>query len=206
MNIFQKAIFHLRIFSKYIKNNSGKKLFDYCYLKWHGVETSYGFVELKGLPIIDKTNGSRIILGRGCTLVSKSKYNQAGINHPVILATLSSTAKIQIGSTGISGSSICCVSEIVIGDNCALGANSCIYDTDFHPTEVLKRRYQSSIFEAKTKKIRIGDDVWIGANTIVLKGVNIGVGSVIGPCSVVITDVPTLKLFRGNPATEVRGI
>ena len=71
MNIFQKAIFHLRIFSKYIKNNSGKKLFDYCYLKWHGVETSYGFVELKGLPIIDKTKGSLSNGGRGIQSYSR---------------------------------------------------------------------------------------------------------------------------------------
>ncbi len=50
-------------------------------------------------------------------------------------------------------------------------------------------------------KITIGDDVWLGANVIVLSGVTIGDGAVVGAGSVVTRDLPPLSISVGNPAT-----
>jgi acetyltransferase-like isoleucine patch superfamily enzyme len=181
-----------------------KKYIDYCYLKSKGVETNYGDVELYGFPIIQKHKGSRIILKKGCTLVSKSKYNIAGINHPVILATLTSTAIIEIGKSGISGASICSAKSIIIKDFCGIGANSNIYDTDFHSIDHHIRRNQNSITDCKSSEIYIDSDVWLGSNVTILKGVSIGKAAVIGAGSIVTKNVEAFSLYAGNPAKKVK--
>jgi acetyltransferase-like isoleucine patch superfamily enzyme len=55
-----------------------------------------------------------------------------------------------------------------------------------------------------TKGIKIGDDVWIGANACILDGVNIGDGCVIGAGSVVTKDIPEYSIAVGNPAIVVK--
>jgi acetyltransferase-like isoleucine patch superfamily enzyme len=202
-NILNNIVFHLKRIPQYFLNHP-KMIIDFLYLKAHGVETRYSYVVLKGFPIINKFKGSRIILGKGCTLVSKSKYNFAGINHPVILATLSSKAIIKIGKVGISGSSICAAKEITIDDNSGLGANSNIYDTDFHSIDPIIRRNQTDIFEAKADEVRIGKDVWIASNVTILKGVKIGDQAIVGANSLVTISVPANTIYAGNPAKKIK--
>lgn len=183
-----------------------KKYLDFLYLRWHGVETEFGWVELKGLPIISKCKGSKIILKNKCTLISKSKYNIAGINHPVILATLTPSAEIIIEGAGISGCSICAAERVFVGQATGLGANVCIYDTDFHPIDPIRRMKQFSISDALCSEVRIGRSVWIAANSIILKGVTIGDGAVVGAGSIVTDSIPEKSIFAGNPAKWVRDI
>lgn len=183
-----------------------KRLFDYVYLVYHGVETKYGYVKLDGLPIIRKAEGSKIILGKGCTLVSNSKYNIAGINHPVILATLAPGALIQIGAVGISGASICAAKKIIIADHSGVGANSNLYDNDFHSINATARRNQKSIDEAKSKAIIIGKDVWIASNVTILKGVEIGDEAIIAAGAIVTGLVPSKTIYAGNPARKIKDL
>ncbi len=203
--MFSKIFFHLKKMPFYIISHP-KMIIDYLYLKYKGVDTEYGFVKLMGKPIIHKTKGSKIILGKGCTLVSKSKYNFAGINHPVILATLTPNAVIRIGTVGISGSSICAVKLIEIGDFSGLGVNTNIYDTDFHAMGALERRNQVNIEQANSSEIIIGKDVWIAANSTILKGVKIGDEAIIGAGSIVVSSVPSKTIFAGNPAKKIRDL
>lgn len=181
-----------------------KKAFDFLYLRCHGVETKFGYVRLNGLPIIQKCKGSKIVLGRTCTLNSKSKYNIAGIAHPVILATLSPTAEILIEGIGMSGNAICAAKRIVIGQATGLGANVKIYDTDFHPIDALRRRKQQSILDAECKEVIIGKSVWIAANAIILKGVIIGDEAIIAAGSVVTSQIPARTIYGGNPAKFIK--
>ena len=182
------------------------KIIDYLYLRFHGVETGYGYVVLHGFPLIKKYKGSRIIIGKGSTLVSTSIHNVAGINHRVILATLTSSAIIKIGRVGISGSSICAAKGVYIGDDSGLGANTDIYDTDFHPTDPLERINQSSIKDASCKEVKIGKNVWITAGVTILKGVIIGDEAIIGTKSVVISSVEPRTLYAGNPARKIKDL
>ena len=113
-------------------------------------------------------------------------------------------AKMKIGdNSGFSGTSIFCACNISIGRYCNIGGNTFIWDTDFHPLDYIKRRNndESSII---SKPIFIGDDVFIGANCIVLKGVNIGNRSIIGAGSVVTGIIPPDEVWAGNPAKFIK--
>jgi acetyltransferase-like isoleucine patch superfamily enzyme len=166
-----------------------------------GVETGFGYVRLVGFPIIMKHPGSRIVIGRNVTLVSHSKGNVAGINHPVIIATMARNALIEIDdNSGISGASIVAVKKVTLAQGVGLGVNVSVWDTDFHPADLNERRRQKNITDAKSAPISIGREAWIGGNTVVLKGVTIGEAAVVGACSVVTKDIPGYQIAAGNPA------
>ncbi|MGB3385333.1 MAG: hypothetical protein WBA64_11730 [Marinomonas sp.] len=197
----------IRCFLVKLKKNI-KKTIDYLYLLSKGVDTKFGYCCLIGNPVISKIKGSKIIIEEGVTIVSKTKGNIAGVNNPTILATLDSNAKIILKKgSGISGSKIVSAVYIELGEYSGIGVNSSIYDTDFHPIESNKRRFQRSINEARSKAIIIGEDVLIGAQCIVLKGSNISSGCVIGAGSVVSGQVLDKNfVYAGNPLKKVKKI
>lgn len=188
------------------ETNEEKKIrIDYEYLINHGIDTEPGFVTLLGLPLIEKHPSSKIKIHKGVVLVSDSKYNVAGINHPVILSTLAKDAFIELREgCGLSGSSIICVKKIEIGKYTMLGVNTNVYDTDFHALNAENRRNQESIEEANSEPILIGNDVWIGANSTVLKGVVIGNGSVVGAHSLVNKSIGDNEFHAGVPARLIK--
>lgn len=173
-------------------------------LRVHGVELGKG-IHFFGMPIVGMAKGSRISIGDGVVLCSDSRFTALGVNHPVILRTLRSGATIIIGNnTGISGGSILAAIHTEIGMECLLGANVIIADTDFHPLNPVKRRFNNNPLEIDSRPIKIENNVFIGTSSIVLKGVRIGKNSVIGACSVVTKDVPQDSIVAGNPAKLVR--
>jgi acetyltransferase-like isoleucine patch superfamily enzyme len=178
-----------------------RRVFHYYYLIYHGVETGFGHVTLEGLPVIQKTKGSRIRLGPGTTLVSRCPGNPAGVNHPVVLATLSAEAVIEIeGPFGATGSSIVAASAVRIGPGSGLGANSHIFDTDFH---AIGRDWAG---EVRSKSVTLGRNVWVAAGCHILKGVTMGDNAVVGAGSVVTRDVEAFTVVAGNPARLIRRI
>lgn len=85
-----------------------------------------------------------------------------------------------------------------------IGSGVLITDSDAHPIHPQDRDINSKI---KTSPINIEDEVFIGARSIILKGVTIGKGSVIGAGSVVTKSIPPMVIAAGNPAkiiTEIR--
>jgi len=93
------------------------------------------------------------------------------------------------------------VAKVVIGDYCKMGPNTAIY-TAGHPVHPASR---NSLYEYGDA-VTIGDNVWIGGNTVILPGVRIGSNSVIGAGSVVTKDVPEWVIAAGNPCRVVRKI
>lgn len=181
--------------------NTVRKYFHYIYLRYYGVETKYGYVTLMGLPIIHKATGARIIIGPGTILISKSKYNSAGINHPVILGAVRKDAVLHIhGGLGASGSAIVAMKSIEIEEGVGLGANADVYDTDFHPVNPAKSE------EILAVPVRICKKVWVGGHSKVLKGVTIGENSVIGAGSIVTSSVESNSLYAGVPAKKIKDI
>ena len=159
--------------------------------------------KLFGLPIIQKHSLSDIRIGKNLALRSSIRSNPLGPNHPVIICTWAPGAVLEIGDNfAMTGGIICAAEKVVIGNRVAVGANTTIVDTDFHPLDPEQRRMHPQ--EAKTAPIIIEDDVFIGMSCLILKGVTIGSGSVIGAGSVVTTDVPPRVVAAGNPAKVIR--
>jgi acetyltransferase-like isoleucine patch superfamily enzyme len=162
-------------------------------------------VRFYGMPIIKLANNSTIEIGGGTVICSDSEMTALGINHPVVLRTLASGAAILIGkNTGISGGSICAATRIDIGNECLIGANVTIVDTDFHPINPQGRRHNIDPLSIGTEPIVIEDNVFIGTNVVILKGVRVGKNSVIGAGSVVTKNVPANAIVAGNPARLLR--
>lgn len=103
--------------------------------------------------------------------------------------------------------------ELTIGDRVLIGHGTSIFDSDTHPLSPGERhrQYVDIITKGHPPEINlleepviIEDDVWIGCNVVVLKGVRIGRGAIVGAGSVVTRDVPPYVVVAGNPARVVR--
>jgi len=110
---------------------------------------------------------------------------------------------LEIGaSTYINyGCSIAATELVRIGRDCNIGTYSIIMDNDYHRLEPERRSERP-----ESAPITLGDNVWLGARVIVLRGVNIGEGSVIGAGSVVARDIPPRSLAVGAPARVIRAL
>ncbi len=157
-----------------------------------------------GIPVIVKKRGS-ITIGDRLTLISGFLSNLVGLyQRSVILAR--DGGRIVIGSdVGMSGVTVYAFKHIEIGDHTKIGANTKIFDSDFHPVDPEYRLKNCDDKEhTKMKETVIGKNVFIGCNCLILKGVHIGDNSVIGAGSVVSKDVPANCVAAGNPAVAVK--
>lgn len=93
------------------------------------------------------------------------------------------------------------VAKVTIGDNCQMAPNVAIY-TAGHPVHPDTR---NSLYEYGVE-VTIGDNVWIGGNSVILPGVHIGSNTVIGAGSVVTKDIPDWVVAGGNPCKVIRRI
>jgi acetyltransferase-like isoleucine patch superfamily enzyme len=134
-------------------------------------------------------------------------------------------AKITVGKRCQIGASLFVAADsIEVGDDVLMAWGITLMDTSAHSllweqrkndvgqcykdyledrNNFIKNKDWSNV---STKKITIGDKVWIGFNAAILKGVTIGERSVIGACSVVTDDVPPDSVVTGNPARVVMKI
>ena len=166
-----------------------------------GIEVGAGW-RLYGLPIIQRHRHSQIRIGRGLNLRSTPRSNPLGPSHPVIISTRRAGARLTIGDDfGMTGGSLVCDERIAIGNRVWVGANAVITDTDFHPLDAETRRARP--LDASTAPVQIADDVFIGMNALILKGVGIGARAVVGAGSVVRRDVPAGVIVAGNPARVI---
>jgi acetyltransferase-like isoleucine patch superfamily enzyme len=149
----------------------------YIYLTLLGVSVGKS-TKCYGFPKVYRHKGSTIEIGRRFENRNWWWSNPLGVNHPTIICTWEKGAEIIIGdNVGISGGSIVASKRIEIGDGTLIGANTTIIDTDFHPVKSVNRRYDKK--NIKSEPIRVGKNVFIGMNCIILKGVKIEDNSVI---------------------------
>lgn len=88
--------------------------------------------------------------------------------------------------------------KVTIGDNVFFGPGVQVY-TATHPLDAIERRTVEF-----SKAVSIGNDCWIGGNSVICPGVTIGNGVTIGAGSVVTKDIPDNSLAVGNPAKVIR--
>lgn len=144
----------------------------------------------------------KIIIGNTVTIHSCKSVNPiAGGNHTHLRAE--DNAEIIIGNyVGMSHANINSMRKIVIEDNVLIGSCAKIWDTDFHSLYYSDR--MSCDRNAKSEPVTIKEGAFIGACSIILKGVTVGRHSVVGAGSVVTKSIPDNELWAGNPAKFIR--
>lgn len=173
------------------------------YLAMIGVECGRN-LKLTGLPFIYSHARGAIRIGSGVRMASSELGNILGISHRCILRTLNPTATIEIGDgVQMSGATIVAGQRVVIEKNVFLGNNSTIMDSDMHPLDPVKR-IAGSVEGIAVAPVTLEENVWLGMNAIVMKGVTIGRNTVVGAGSVVVQSLPANVIAAGNPAKIIR--
>lgn len=147
-----------------------------------------------------------ITLGSNISLTARFLTNTVGVSHPMIIECWGN-GRVSIGDhSGLTSAIISSRSEITIGRYVNVGANVRIFDHNFHSLNHLHRRNSTDDFDnVATAPVVIEDDVFIGTNAIILKGVHIGARSIIAAGSVVhLKSIPADSLVAGNPATIIK--
>jgi len=134
--------------------------------------------------------GDNVSIGRSTIGASKV------FDHPVL--KIGNKTSIGYGTT------ISVAKEVIIGDDCMISANCLIMDSDDHPISPEKRLLKLPVGQDDVKPVRIGNNVWVGAYSAILKGVTIGDNSIIGTHSVVTNEVPANSIYGGVPAKAIR--
>lgn len=169
-------------------------------LRYLGIKIGCGTV-FNGMPMVSLAEKSSITIGDNAVLTSHSSFTALGVSKSCVLRTLQQGANITIGNNvGISGATICASQSVQIGAECLIGADVLIMDTDFHSVQPEKRRYNKNPDDIEVSAVVIGDNVFIGARVIILKGVTIGKNAVVGAGAVVCCDVSDNSIVAGNPA------
>ncbi len=159
----------------------------------------HGKLELKLFNTAQVTIGDNLYISSGMCV------NALCSNHKgVIYATDNATIKIG-DNVGMSSPILWAHQSITIGNYVKIGGNTIIIDTDAHNIDYRIRRGQYTDWGV-SKPIVIKDDVFIGANCIILKGVTIGERAIIAAGSVVTKNVPPDCIVGGNPATIIKNI
>lgn len=146
-----------------------------------------------GVPWVE--GNVRIELGDDVTFYDPTILSGHIHDHPVL----------RIGNRSTIGyRSIVSVGEsVTIGNDVMIAHNCFIADNDGHPIDPERRRKHESVIAEEIMPVVVKDNVWIGANCTILRGVTIGENSVISPNSVVTKDIPPNKIAMGNPARAV---
>lgn len=178
------------------------------------IKQKYKMKNFKKKALIGKT----FHVGPNSSCVNWNSRESIDIGHNVtILGKLhcAERGKIKIGDfTRIEfRTEIGAADSISIGKYVIISHDVYIYDNNNHPISSVEREKLSlSSFEDKynswynssISSINIEDNVWIGMNCIILKGVNIGKGAIVAAGSVVTKDVPAFSIVAGNPAKVVK--
>lgn len=90
--------------------------------------------------------------------------------------------------------------SVRIGNDCMIAEGCMIFDNDGHPLSPYRGLRKEAIRHDEVRPVVIEDNAWIGARSIILKGVRFGEGAVAGARSPVVRDVPAYSFVRGSPA------
>lgn len=152
-------------------------------------------------PVLTVGEGKIAALGRVCIGCFPSPHFFSTYAH-IEARQMSSSVVIGEGTQINNGFVLIAEqSSIEIGRNCLIGTMVEIYDSDFH---ALSKEDRDASVPHQCMPVRIEDNVFIGSNVKILKGVTIGEGAVIGNHSLITKDVPPCCIVAGNPAMPKR--
>lgn len=127
-----------------------------------------------------------------------------GTCYRTALSTYFKEAEIIIGNQCAINGTVIHANELVkIGNRCIFGPGTIVSDNDSHR---VVRDYETRHTKPVSKPIVIEDNVWIGMNCVIMKGVTIGENSIIAAGSVVTKNVPPNCVYGGNPAKFIKAL
>jgi acetyltransferase-like isoleucine patch superfamily enzyme len=158
--------------------------------------------KIKGVVFVK--NHGNLTIGKNFKVNSGYIFNPIGGSNIMSIVVLRN-ANLRIGNNvGISNSAIFCSKDIEIGNNVLIGGDCKIYDSNFHSLEFNER--VNGLDTPDTSSVLIDDGVFVGAGSVILKGVTIGKHSVVGAGSVVSKSIPPGQIWAGNPCRYVKDI
>jgi acetyltransferase-like isoleucine patch superfamily enzyme len=143
----------------------------------------------------------KINIGKNFHAVSDRRRSYTTLFAPCQLTVIGKGCINIDDSVGLNGTSISAKECVSIGKRVMIAANTIIMDFDGHISWPPDARWSGG---GAVEPVIIEDDVWIGMNCVILKGVVIGKGSIIGPNSVVLNSVDPGCLYSGNPAIKIK--
>lgn len=177
--------------------------------KYSNCEFSYR-IKLCGRVKFKLGRKALLKLGEGCVVTGGAFINCLGCLRGACIQ-VENGATLQIGRmSGMSNVSIWVRDKVIIGDYVTIGAETIINDSNSHCINYLERRGErkkgivTQELNIKRAPIYIEDDVFIGARSIICKGVRIGARSVVAAGSVVVKDIPSDEVWGGNPCKFLR--
>ena len=159
-----------------------------------------------GIPYIHKSMNAKVSIGENFKMNNGAKYSDSGLNGRCRIE-VRENAQLFIGNdVGISDVTITCHEKISIGNNVLIGVGTTLRDTDNHSLNPQDRLIGLDFKNKQNAPIYIKDNVFIGANATLLKGVTIGENAIVGACSVITKDVPANEIWAGNPAKFIKNL
>ena len=157
-----------------------------------------------GVPELEMSISGSLTIGQDLQMQNGLHYNMIGRQQKCYFV-IGKEAAVTIGDhVGLSGTAIVCHERVSIGNHVQIGMNCVIYDTDFHDLDYRKRALTPEDYSgAVTRPVTIGNDVFIGAHSTILKGVTIGDKAIIGAGSMVAKSIPAGEIWAGNPARYI---
>lgn len=172
-------------------------------LKTNGALKAHTF-NIIGFPDIQISRYGKLISNGFLTMVSKSKSSTLGKCNPCKIVVYNDAELHFGGNVGMSNVTIIATKQIFIGKNVLIGGGVTIVDTDFHSLNSSDWFTPNDEINMKRLPVYIGDNVFIGMDSIILKGVTIGNNSIIAAGSVVTKSIPANEIWGGNPAVFIR--
>tara|TARA_B100001057_G_C22869807_1_gene958245 strand:- start:6156 stop:6773 length:618 start_codon:yes stop_codon:yes gene_type:complete len=167
-------------------------------------KVKHGKIKFIGRAIINIHKTASVSIGDNFNCLSGNRACVSSSNPTKIVVW--KDAKLIIGENcGFSATAIACKSEIIIGNNVKIGSGSILHDSDHHSLNPESRK--NTILDRKNtnhSKLKIENNVFIGANCTILKGVTVGDSAVIGANSVVTKDIGPSEIWAGNPARFIK--
>ena len=195
-------LMNLILFFNKIRNIINTTIFRWTYASRKNVKL-HNDLRINKWPLIRVHRNASLVLSDNVLLNSSNHSYHINMHSRVKIMCDVEGAEIYIGkNTRIHGSCIHAFKKIHIGNDCLIAANCQIFDANGHHSSI-NRRHTSN---GEAKEIRIGDNVWIGANSIILPGVSIGSNSIIAAGSVVNKSIPGEHIAGGNPAKSIKRI
>ena len=167
------------------------------------VECQTDFININGRVHI--AGNGRISIGIGTRMNSGPRRNPIGGDTRTALICQPGGV-IEIGANcRLSNCTLVAKNKVVLEAEVMVGGGVKIYDTDFHNIDpTLRLAERPGACHGISRPVLIRRNAFIGAHSIILKGVTVGKNSVVGAGSVVTQNIPDNEIWAGNPAKLLR--